>query len=234
MVGQPFELPHKSALSLSPFDEKRYNQRQMSESNWGKSRILLHGWDAAARAWHGPDELAFTLSGCRRILQKLRSLPGSWYGRLRGETPGLPLLNFAACIHDLGDAGLGILDLEGSPGGPLQVVLVIPAHLRASVRPEFAFEFVSFTRFLEGPQTLGTELEIHDYIQRVLEEPGDPATLIFSLETRTVLPEIHLLLAEQAERLAMSMIAWMGERAEHAAGSGKGGSSGGVHHSLCV
>jgi hypothetical protein len=177
-----------------------------------QTRIELHGWDASARAWHGPDELPLTLDGCRRILQNLRELPGSWYGRLRSRIPGEAPMSFTASIHDLGDAGLGVLDLEGSPGGPLQVLLVVPASRRARLRPELAFEFVSFLRFLEGAENLGTELAIHDYVQHVLEEPGPPATLIFSIETRVTLPEERLLLSQQAGKVAMSMIAWLPEK----------------------
>jgi hypothetical protein len=40
--------------------------------------------------------------------------------------PGQLSLNLCASIHDLGDAGLAIIDLEGSPGGPLEVTLVVP------------------------------------------------------------------------------------------------------------
>jgi hypothetical protein len=184
----------------------------MSDSNWEKSRIDLHGWDASARAWHGPDELEFSLVGCRGILRKLGSLPGSWYGRLRAEAPGMPALSVAACIHDLGDSGLGILDLEGSPGGPLQIVLVVPACRRARLRPELAFEFVSFVRFLEGPEAPGTDLAIHDYIQQVLEKPDDRTTLIFSIEARPLMAELQMPIAEQAERIAMSMIEWMSQK----------------------
>jgi hypothetical protein len=73
------------------------------------------------------------------ILRKLRPLATSWHGRLHAQMPGRLSLNFCASIHDLGDAGLAIIDLEGSPGGPLEVTLVVPTHRRARIRKDFAF-----------------------------------------------------------------------------------------------
>jgi hypothetical protein len=176
--------------------------------------IELHGWDAATQSWHGPDELAYNLAPCRGILNRLRKLSGSWYGRLRSHQRHELMLNFCASIHDLGDAGLAVIDMEGSPGGPLQIILVVPAQRLPRVRPDLAFEFVSFVRFLEGPETVGSELAIHDYIQNVLARVAEPKTLVFSLESRYVLPEYHIVLSEQAEKLAMSMIAWTAEKDE--------------------
>jgi hypothetical protein len=194
----------------------------MSERTPRAPHIELHGWDSRARAWHGPDELTYTLKGCRHILSKLRELPGSWYGRLRARERGGPPLSFCASIHDVGDAGLAVIDMEGSPGGPLEIILVVPAQRRAKVRPDLAFEFVSFLRFLEGPESLGSEMAIHDYIEGALSEAGKPATLIFSIQTRFVLPEAHIPISQQAERLAMSMTAWMAEKDACQAATGTG------------
>jgi hypothetical protein len=55
-------------------------------------------------------------------------------------------------------------------------------------------------------------MAVHDYIQRVLGEAANPSTLVFSIETRFVVPESRMSICEQAERLAMSMIAWMSEK----------------------
>jgi hypothetical protein len=174
--------------------------------------IALHGWDSRGQVWHGPDELAYTLSGSREILRKLRPLAGSWHGRLHAQMSGQLSLNFFASIHDLGDVGLATIDLEGSPGGPLEVTLVVPAHRRASIRKDFAFECAAFLRFLEGPESSGAELAIHDYIHRVLSETPPATTLVFSIETRILEREVQILIAEQVERLAISMIAWMAEK----------------------
>ena len=177
--------------------------------------VELHGWDSRAGAWHGPTELTFTLRGCGRILSQLRELPGSWYGKLRTEEPEEPPLGFHVSIHDLSDAGLALLDIEGSPGGPLEVILAIPAQRRTRIRPELAFEFVAFLGFLKGLENPGSEMAIHDYVQRVLGEAGEPRDLVFSIETRFFVPESRMLISEQAARLAMSMIAWMAEKDAH-------------------
>jgi len=94
----------------------------------------------------------------------------------------------------------------------LEVTLVVPAHRRARVRKDFAFEFAAFLRFLEGPESSGSELAIHDYIHRVLSETAAATTLVFSIEARFVESDVQILIAEQVERLAISMIAWMTEK----------------------
>jgi len=191
---------------------------EMPETAQHEPCVSLHGWDSRGQVWHGPDELAYTLSGSRQILRRLRPLASSWHGRLCAQMRGQLTLSFCVSIHDLGDAGLAIIDLEGSPGGPLEVTLVVPAHRRARVRKDFAFEFAAFLRFLEGPESSGSELAIHDYIHRVLRETGAGTTLVFSIETRFLESEVQILIAEQVERLAMSMIAWMtGKDAVHSA-----------------
>jgi hypothetical protein len=184
----------------------------MSETMGREQLVELHGWDSRAGAWHGPTELRFTLRGCGRILSQLREMPGSWYGKLRTEAPGEPPLVFHVSIHDLWDSGLGLLDISGSPGGPLEVILAIPAQRRARIRPEMAFEFAAFLGFLRGLENPGSEMAIHDYIQRVLAEADATSTLVFSIETRFMVPESRMLISEQAERLAMSMIGWMAEK----------------------
>jgi hypothetical protein len=185
---------------------------EMPENTQHEPCVELHGWDSRGQVWHGPDELAYTLSGSREILRKLRPLASSWHGRLHARMPGQLSLNLWASIHDLGDTGLAVIDLEGSPGGPLEVTLVVPTHRRARVRKDFAFEFAAFLRFLEGPESSGSELAIHDYIQRALRETAAATTLVFSIETRYLEREVQILIAQQVERLAISMIAWITEK----------------------
>lgn len=185
---------------------------QMPEAAQRQPSVALHGWDSRGQVWHGPDELAYRLGGSRGILRQLRPLANSWHGRLHARMPGQLSVDFWASIHDLGDAGLAVIDLEGSPGGPLEVILVVPAHRRACVRKDFAFEFAAFLRFLEGPESSGSELAIHDYIHRVLHETAAATTLVFSIETCFLEREVQILIAEQVERLAIGMIAWITEK----------------------
>lgn len=184
----------------------------MPETAEWEARVALHGWDWRGQAWHGPDELGDASSGVREVLCKLRPLASSWHGKLHGRMPGQPLLTFCASVYDLGDAGLAMLDLEGSPGGPLEITLAVPAHRRTRVRKDFAFEFAAFLRFLEGPESSGAEMAIHDYVHRVLSETDPATSLVFSIETRFVERDVQILIAEQVERLAISMLAWMAEK----------------------
>ena len=92
--------------------------------------IEWHGWDSTSGAWHGPDELDFSLAGCRGILGRLRQFSSSWTGRLGVPAAGRMPLSLWASVRDLGDAGLAVLDADGSPGGPLEVVLVAPVQRR--------------------------------------------------------------------------------------------------------
>jgi len=174
--------------------------------------IEWHGWDSTSGAWHGPDELDFSLAGCRGILGRLRQFSSSWTGRLGVPAAGRMPLSLWASVRDLGDAGLAVLDADGSPGGPLEVVLVAPVQRRPRLRAELAFEFVSYLTFLEGAASSGRELVLHEYIERTLAEPAGAGALIFSIENRPLEPDVQYLVSEQAERLAMSMIAWMAER----------------------
>jgi hypothetical protein len=80
------------------------------------------------------------------------------------------------------------------------------------LRPEFAFEFLAFLRFLEGAENLGSELIIHDQIEGVLREADESRTRVFSIETRFVDPELHSILSGHLGKLIMSMVAWMLEK----------------------
>jgi len=173
--------------------------------------VHLYGWDCETQAWHGPNELEYTLQGSRRILQKLRNTPGSWYGKLSCSVPDEPPLSFHTIIHDLGDAGLAVIDLEDSPSGPLEVLAVIPHQRLSKVRPDFAFEFLAYLRFLGGHASLGAELTIHDHIQSTLESDRD-SSLIFSINIGLIVPEIGIVLSKHIERLSMSMLQWLTEK----------------------
>lgn len=176
-----------------------------------KPNVHLYGWDCESQAWHGPNELKYTLQGSRRILQKLRNTPGSWYGKLSCSVPDEPPLNFHTIIHDLGDAGLAVIDMEDSPSGPLEVLAVIPKQRLARVRPDFAFEFLAYLRFLGGHSSFGSELTIHDCIQNTLETDKE-SSLIFSINIGVIVPEVDIVLSKHIERLSMSMLQWLSEK----------------------
>ncbi len=178
-------------------------------------RIELYTWDSRGRMWSGPDEIAYSLKGSRRILDGLRELNGSWHGDLELKAPGLPSMKLFAYVRDLGDSCMATLDLEGMSGGPAEVLLVVPAERRAELRLEFAFEFTAFLRFLEGPVSQGTEQALHDGVDRILRDAAQETTIVISVETRFIASDVHILTAHACERLAMGMVAWA--REEHAA-----------------
>lgn len=174
--------------------------------------VELHGWDSGASSWHGPDPVRYSLAGCHTLLSRLREHEGSWCGRLRGQVPGGPPLTFRASTRDLDDAGLATLDMDGSSGGPLQTILIVPSQRRSRMRADLAFEFVSFLRFLEGPESSGAESAWHDYMERTLAQSDPASALVFAVEGRSAIEDTRIALCEQADRLVGCMVAWMAER----------------------
>jgi hypothetical protein len=174
--------------------------------------VELHGWNPVTSSWHGPDELDAGLVGRQALVPMLRDFAGAWFGRLRAQTPGGLEVVFWATARDLEDCGVATLDLEGLRGGPLQSMLIAPPQRRRRARADLAFEFVAFLRFLQGPESAGTELAIHEYLEQALATADASRTLVFSVESRPVEEETRIALCEQADRLALSMIASMAER----------------------
>lgn len=193
----------------------------MSDDQW-PGRIELHGWDLREEAWHGPDEMSFSLAGARRFLAGMRASQGFWHGKFTMNEFGAPPVSFNVQLRDLGDAGLATLDIDGSPGGPVEIILVAPASRRGKLRQDMAFEFASYVRFMEGPVNRGWESAIHDRVERVLNEAGAETTTILSVEMRFITPEVHLVVAEAAGRLAMSLAAWMAEADAQRPGAERG------------
>jgi hypothetical protein len=184
----------------------------MPHSSHPLTAVELHGWDASTASWHGPDELHYSVAGCRGLISKLRQAAGTWYGPMRTQVPGGPAFSLWATTRDLDDAGLATLDMEGSSGGPLQTILIVPAQRRGRLRVDLAFEFVSYLRFLEGRETTGSEMAIHDYIERVLQQSSPDKTLVFSVESRMALDDTRIALCEATDRLVSCLVAWLAER----------------------
>jgi hypothetical protein len=172
--------------------------------------VYSHGWDAPSQSWRGPDELTFTLQNSRPLLRKLRSSKGAWYGKVGCRLPGERPASFCTSIHDLGDSAVALIDVEDSNGSPAEVVAVIPNHRIPSIRPDFAFEFVTFLRFVRAAE-VGSELPIHDYVERTLQQAGRDSSLVFSIGG-TVSPEMDLALSVHVERLVMCILQWLSEK----------------------
>jgi len=134
--------------------------------------------------------------------------PGNYHGRFTHHVPGGPSWPFHATIYSLRDSGLAIVDFDSS-AGPAAVLSVIPATWRASLRPEFAFEFVSFWHFSAGHRVPGADMAIHDYIENLLRAAEPHRSLAFSIESEPGDSEASVVLAACIEDLVSAMHRWL-------------------------
>ena len=171
------------------------------------TEILLHGWDSEGGFWHGPTELK---PGCRAraILQKLLKAPNIFHGSLPCRMQGMPSLDFPCTVYDLTDAGVAIVHLNEAPRGPVAVLVAVPAHRKANLRGEFAFEFVSFLRFIGALHQPDSELALIDYIDNVLRTEASSST-VFAIEAAPTGPDVGIVLSTHIELLSVAMLQWL-------------------------
>jgi hypothetical protein len=175
-------------------------------------RIQLYGWDSRSETWNGPTGLSFPLRGSQRVLEALRATPGqSWYGPVNCGAPGQPQSRFFTVIHALCDSAVAMIYCNDSRTGPVEIVAVLPPELRARLRPEFAFEFVAFLRFLEALSESGA-LTVHDLITTGIVETHPSDALVFSISTGLWTSDQDLVLSACVETIAISMLQWIAER----------------------
>jgi len=106
----------------------------------------------------------------KRLLNTLRSTSGkSWFGGLKCASPGEPEARFFVVVHDLRDCAVAMVYCGDSKAGPAEVLVVVPAELRSSLRPEFAFEFLAFSSFL-GAVSESAAITVQDRITAAMEE----------------------------------------------------------------
>ncbi len=111
-------------------------------------------------------------------------------------------------VRDLGDCALATIDTDGVNPGPLAILAVIPAHRRASMRAEFAFELTAFFRFFQGPCPTGSEVAIHDHVQQVLEADREQS-LVFALCSLECTGDLGIAVSECIEPLSISILQWV-------------------------
>jgi hypothetical protein len=87
-------------------------------------------------------------------------------------------------------------------------VVVIPPGRRASLRPDFAFEFLSFARFM-GAAGAGAELQIHDGVAAGISAAGATDTLVFSISSGMWPQDLEPVLSRCVEKVAMAMCQWL-------------------------
>jgi len=170
----------------------------------------LHGWDAQAESWHGPIPLVPSRRGARPTA-RVRTALGAFQGKLRCTVPGLPCIEFHTAVYDLRDAGLAIVHMDGSHGGPVGILAVIPRARRRLLRNDFAFELMTVVSFLGSPINAGCELQINDYIEEALRTVPS-ATQVFAVETAELSWDTSIVLSAHFENLAAAMLDWMATR----------------------
>lgn len=174
--------------------------------------IHLYGWDSRSQIWHGPNELG-DCAPDKRLLQALWAAPGSsWYGPMHCCSAGEPGGRFFALVHDLSDCALAAIYCDESKAGPAEILVVVPGERRARLREEFAFEFLSFARFL-GSLSAGAELQVHEAITAALREEQDSTDCVFSISSGLLSDDLDPIVSRCAEKIAVTLCCWMAESA---------------------
>ena len=92
--------------------------------------------------------------------------------------------------------------------GPVEIVAVVPPELRARLRPDFAFEFVAFARFLGALSEEGA-LTVHDLIAAAIRESPSFEALVFCVSTGLWTSDLDHVLSCCVEKIALSMLEWV-------------------------
>lgn len=174
----------------------------------GVEPICLYGWDSRAQVWYGPFEPACCRDVDGRLLRALRAATGtSWYGSINCGAPGETPAKFFLLVHDLSDCAVASIYCDESKTGPAEIVAVIPAHRRPSLRADFAFEFLAYAHFL-GCLDSATELQVHDSITSALvEQPA--STVAFAISSGLWPSDLDHILSCCVEKTAITLSRWM-------------------------
>jgi hypothetical protein len=174
--------------------------------------VQLYGWDSPSSTWHGPTEFSPGHAPSRRLLDALRSAPGqSWYGLVHCCSRREPATRFFTLVHEFADCATAMIYCNESKTGPVEILAVLPAERRSRLRPEFAFEFLSFASFL-GSVYAGAELRVHDAIAAAIAETRDSDSLVFSIGSGLWPSDREYVLSECVEKVAVTLLQWLGER----------------------
>lgn len=180
-------------------------------------RISLYGWDSQSETWHGPTEPGCTVPDIR-LLQSLEAVAGrSWYGAVNCCKSEGMTARFFAMVHNLSDCATASIYCGESKAGPAEILAVIPAGRRSCLREEFAFEFVSFARFL-GAVSAGAELRVHDAIASAIAEDPVSQTLVFSINSGLWPGDLEPVLSRCVEKIAVTLCQWIAVPPEAAVG----------------
>ena len=174
--------------------------------------VQMFGWDSGTETWSGPTEMGTAVRGSKRLLDGLRTMSGrSWYGQLSCGSPGEPPARFFTVVHELCDCSMAMIYCDDSKAGPAALVVVVPAELRPSLRPDFAFEFLAFARFL-GAITESAAMTVHDRMAAAIEETLRSESVVFAVGTGLWNSDRDHVLSQCIETIAVSLLQWAGER----------------------
>jgi hypothetical protein len=175
-------------------------------NNLASRAVQLYGWDSETRNWSGPTELGSTVRGSKRLMEGLRNMSGrSWYGPLNCCSSGEPTARFFTVIHELCDCSMAMIYCNDSKAGPAALVVVVPAELRAGLRPDFAFEFLAFGRFL-GAISEAAAMTVHDRMADAIEETSGSDSLVFAVGTGLWASDRDHVLSQCIETIAVSLL----------------------------
>jgi hypothetical protein len=178
-----------------------------TNSSWCAETIHLYGWETRTGNWHGPNELDAGLPD-KKLLQALQSAPGkSWYGPLQCRASGEPEGRFFALVHDLDDCVIASLYCDESKSGPAEILAVVPESRRSRLREDFAFEFLTFARFL-GSIDAGAELKVHEEIATAIGAQHDGGSLVFSISSGMWPGDLDHVLSRCVEKVAVTLCRW--------------------------
>jgi hypothetical protein len=103
---------------------------------------------------------------------------------------------------------LAIVHLDGSSGGPIGALTVLPAHRRPRLRDEFALACVAYLSFLDGLIRQDSEPAIHEYVDSLLRTEQS-STLVITVETARDSSDIGIALSMYLEKLSIAMLQWL-------------------------
>lgn len=166
----------------------------------GTPGIVVHGWDSTGWFSHDIQPEAYATAA---VLRRLKKAPAAFPRACRVR--GAPIFEFLTTVHDLVDAGLAIVHLDGAPIGALTV---LPAHRRPRLRNEFAFGLVAHLCFLGGLINSESEFAIHEYIDRLLRTE-QTSTLVIIVEPSLGHSDASLALSAYLEELSIAMLQWL-------------------------
>ena len=184
----------------------------LADGSGEEHRIQLYGWDSRTECWNGPTGLSVSCRQSRHLVQALEAAPGgSWFGPVNCNIPGEAPARFFSVIQALGDGAVALIYCNESRTGPIEIVAAIPPELQARLRPDFAFEFVAFTRFLGAISEAGS-LTVHELIESAIRERQPSEALVFSIGTGLWTSDLDHVLSSCVEKIALSMLEWVAER----------------------